>query len=81
MEIQNPHDKFFKAVISQLEYAKELISIRLPKEMKTQLDWEKLRQEPGSFIDEDYKEHFTDALFSMNFLVNSGLQIVSFGKK
>ena len=65
MEIQNPHDKFFKAVISQLEYAKELISIKLPEEMKTQLDWEKLRQEPGSFIDEDYKEHFTDALFSI----------------
>ena len=65
MEIQNPHDKFFKAVISQLEYAKELISIKLPKEMKTQLDWERLRQEPGSFIDEDYKEHFTDALFSI----------------
>ena len=65
MEIQNPHDKFFKAVISQLGYAKELISIKLSKEMKTQLDWERLRQEPGSFIDEDYKEHFTDALFSI----------------
>ena len=67
MEIQNPHDKFFKAVISQLEYAKELISIKLPEEIKTQLDWEKLRQEPGSFIDEDYKEHFTDALFSISY--------------
>ena len=65
MAIQNPHDKFFKAVISQLEYAKGLISIKLPEGMKTQLDWEKLRQEPGSFIDEDYKEHFTDALFSI----------------
>ena len=65
MEIQNPHDKFFRAVISQLKYAKELISIKLPGGMKSQLDWEKLRQEPGSFIDEEYKEHFTDALFSI----------------
>ena len=65
MEIQNPHDKFFKAVISQLKYARELISIKLPEQMKAQLDWEKLRQEPGSFIDEEYKEHFTDALFSI----------------
>ena len=65
MEIQNPHDKFFKAVISQLKYARELISIKLPEQIKAQLDWEKLRQEPGSFIDEEYKEHFTDALFSI----------------
>ena len=66
MEIQNPHDKFFKSVISQIEYARELISIKLPREMKAQLDWEGLRQEPGSFIDEDsYREHFTDALFSI----------------
>ena len=65
MEIQNPHDKFFRAVISQLKYARELISIKLPEQMKAQLDWEKLRQEPGSFIDEEYKEHFTDALFSI----------------
>ena len=65
MAIQNPHDKFFKAVISQIEYAKGLISIKLPEGMKTQLDWGRLRQEPGSFIDEDYKEHFTDALFSI----------------
>ena len=42
-----------------------MISIKLPEEMKTQLDWERLRQEPGSFIDENYKEHFTDALFSI----------------
>ena len=65
MEIQNPHDKFFKAVISQIEYAKELISIKLPEEIKTQLDWEGLRQESGSFIDEKYKESFSDALFSI----------------
>ena len=65
MEIQNPRNKFFKAVISQIKYAKGLISIKLPEEMKTQIDWEGLRQEPGSFIDEDYKEHFTDALFSI----------------
>ena len=65
MEIQNPHDKFFKAVISQLKYARELICLKLPEKMKAQLDWEGLRQEPGSFIDEEYKEHFTDALFSI----------------
>ena len=40
MEIQNPHDKFFKAIISQVKYAKELISIKLPEGMKSQLDWE-----------------------------------------
>ena len=61
MEIQNPHDKFFKSVISQIEYARELISIKLPREMKAQLDWEGLRQEPGSFIDED---SFDTALLS-----------------
>ena len=65
MEIQNPHDKFFKAVISQLKYARELICLKLPEKMKAQFDWEGLRQKPGSFIDEEYKEHFTDALFSI----------------
>ena len=65
MEIQNPHDKFFRAVISQLKYTRELICLKLPEKMKAQLDWEGLRHEPGSFIDEEDKEHFTDTLFSI----------------
>ena len=65
MDIQNPHDKFFKSVISQSEYAGQLISINVPKEISVQLDWKRLRQVPGSFIDERYKESFTDALFSI----------------
>ena len=65
MDIQNPHDKFFRAVISQSEYAGQLISINVPKEISVQLDWKRLRQVPGSFIDEGYKESFTDALFSI----------------
>ena len=65
MDIQNPHDKFFKSVISQSEYAGQLISINVPKEISVQLDWKRLRQVPGSFIDEGYKESFTDALFSI----------------
>ena len=65
MDIQNPHDKFFRAVISQLGYAGQLISINVPKEISAQLDWKRLPQVPGSFIDEDYKGSFTDALFSI----------------
>ena len=65
MDIQNPHDKFFRAIISQPEYAGQLISINVPKEISVQLDWKRLRQVPGSFIDEGYKESFTDALFSI----------------
>ena len=65
MDIQNPHDKFFKSVISQSGYAGQLISINVPKEISVQLDWKRLRQVPGSFIDKGYKESFTDALFSI----------------
>ena len=65
MDIQNPHDKFFKSVISQSEYAGQLISMNVPKEISVQLDWKRLRQMPGSFIDKGYKESFTDALFSI----------------
>ena len=59
------HDKLFKNIIGQKPYAIELFAKVLPKQIANYLDFENLKQEPGSFIDEENKELFTDALFSI----------------
>ncbi len=56
----NHHDAIVKEVLSQKEYAVELLQKRLPAAVSRGLDFSKLRREPGSFIDAAGRERFAD---------------------
>lgn len=66
MSIQNSHDKFIKDILSELTYAVDLLKEILPSEIRQTLDWNTISQESDSFVDDEFHEYFSDALFSVD---------------
>ncbi|MBX3010822.1 MAG: Rpn family recombination-promoting nuclease/putative transposase [Caldilineaceae bacterium] len=65
-EISNPHDRFFREVFSRLELAREFLSKQLPTAIAVTIDWASLSLRPGSFLDEELQQYFSDLLFRAN---------------
>jgi predicted transposase YdaD len=61
--ISTPHDRLFKATFSQPQHGAELLRSVLPPEVVRHIDWNTLRVEPTSFIDEKLRARFSDLLF------------------
>jgi predicted transposase/invertase (TIGR01784 family) len=64
-ELTNPHDRFFKEVFSRPEAARDLLQNYLPEEVTAVLDLSTLELQPGSFVDADLQEHFSDLLYRL----------------
>jgi predicted transposase/invertase (TIGR01784 family) len=62
-----PHDALFKATFSQPQQAAEALRHALPPEVVRLLDFRTLELEPGSFIDDELRPHYTDLLFSVRY--------------
>jgi hypothetical protein len=60
----NAHDLLFRKTFSELEHAASILRTILPPALVARIDWKTLALCPGSFIDEDLAERFTDLLFS-----------------
>jgi predicted transposase/invertase (TIGR01784 family) len=65
-EIANPHDRFFREVFSRLELSREFLSKQLPEAIAASLDFSTLDLRPGSFLDEELQQYFSDLLFRVN---------------
>ena len=63
-DLNNPHDKFFKAAFSILSLAKSLILQFLPQDLLDKFDLETLEIDPNSYIDDELKETFSDLVWS-----------------
>ncbi|MBK8506175.1 MAG: Rpn family recombination-promoting nuclease/putative transposase [Saprospiraceae bacterium] len=61
--INNIHDKFFKAVVADIGFAREFLSQFLPKEVKDIVDLSSLTSEPDGLITHNLQEYFIDAVF------------------
>ena len=62
------HDRFIKAVFSNIENAKSYFRHRLSPELSRKIDIESIRPVPGSFIDEKLQTSFADIVFEAPFL-------------
>ncbi|HQI98659.1 MAG TPA: Rpn family recombination-promoting nuclease/putative transposase, partial [Thermotogota bacterium] len=62
-KITNPHDKFFKEVMSHIEIVRDFLMQYLPPEKARHLDFETLSAEKDSHIGEDLRELFSDLIF------------------
>ncbi len=62
-EISNPHDRFFREVFSRLEWSRDFIRTQLPLAIVETLALETLELRPGSFLDEELQQYFSDLLF------------------
>ncbi len=60
-----PHDALFKETFSDLANARGELASVLPPAVSALVEWDTLRLEPGSFIDDALRETMTDLLFSV----------------
>ena len=65
--IHNPHDKFYKAIFSRPEVAKDFVFRYLPPEITNLLDPDSITLTKDSFIDHALAEQFSDLLYMVNF--------------
>lgn len=65
-DIGNPHDRFFREVFSRLELSSEFLSKQLPPAIAATLDFSTLDLRPGSFLDEELQQYYSDLLFRVN---------------
>ena len=64
MEItNNPHDRFFKEVMSEREIIRDFLQNYLPAEMVRLIDLESITAEKDSFVEKELQEYFSDLLF------------------
>ena len=61
---RQPHDKLFKRIFKNPEYAAEELRELLPPALVSALDWDSLEQESGSYVDEALRDTYSDLVFS-----------------
>ncbi|RKX83136.1 MAG: transposase [Spirochaetes bacterium] len=64
-EIQSPHDKFFRSVMSDGKVARSFLEEYLPEEIKNIIDFNTLYIEKDSFVEKKLKDHRSDLLYSV----------------
>jgi predicted transposase/invertase (TIGR01784 family) len=72
MEINNPHDKFFKQIFSNTENVSDLIRNALPEDIACKIDYSAVKIVNSSFVDENFKESFSDLIVSVKIGSRSG---------
>lgn len=65
LQLHNPHDVIFKKFFSNVKVANKFIKAYITKELKEKCDFSTLKIEPGSFIDEDLRQQYSDILYSL----------------
>lgn len=81
MEIQNPHDKFFKETFSDLSVTKDFLNHYLPTNVIEYIDLDTLTPEKDSFINDELQESFSDLLFKVNICNQEGYVYLLFEHK
>jgi len=65
-EISNPHDRFFREVFSRLAWSRDFLRTQLPSAIVETLALETLELRPGSFLNEELQQYFSDLLFRVS---------------
>lgn len=65
-ELNNPHDRFFKAIFGRTEVAAEFLERFLPPAVAAILDWGTLRAEKETLLDPQLTQHPVDLLYAVN---------------
>ncbi len=62
-EINNPHDRFFKELLSQRANARDFLRYYLPHEIVAEFDLRKIELVSDEFVDEELNQHLADLLY------------------
>jgi len=63
--LHQPHDAFFRKSMSDLRVAKDFFLQHLPHSLQAQIDWEHLKLQNASFLDEHLKRSAADMLYQV----------------
>lgn len=63
--LHQPHDAYFRKVMSELRAAKGFFVQHLPPALQAQIDWDQLKLQNASFLDEHLKRSAADALYQV----------------
>ena len=66
-KINNPHDKYFRTMLSNKDVARDFLEWHLPSFIKDKIDLNSVEPQKDSFVDDNFKKLETDILFSLNF--------------
>lgn len=80
-KVVNPHDKFFKDVFSKKETAVDFLFNTLPADVLQLLDLGTAEIRKDSFIDDEFKEFFSDLLYEVKLAGSVGYIYVLFEHK
>ncbi|MEA3338393.1 MAG: Rpn family recombination-promoting nuclease/putative transposase [Chloroflexota bacterium] len=64
--MSNPHDRFFKQIVSRPEAARSLVLDYLPPDVVALLDESSLVLRKDTFVDAELQEHFSDLLYQVD---------------
>lgn len=65
--MNNPHDKFFKALFSKKQEVTDFVKGFFPREIQEKIDLSSLQPDPSSYVDNRLKEHFSDFVYNCNY--------------
>ena len=81
MKIQNPHDKFFKETMGNVETAKDFLENYLPKSIIQVVNLDTLEPQKDSFVSPELEESFSDLLFQVEILGKESYLYILFEHK
>lgn len=64
IDIHHPHDSFFRASLSNLEVAQDLLKAHLAPELVQQIDWTSLQLTNKSYVDEQLSQFHSDMVYA-----------------
>jgi predicted transposase/invertase (TIGR01784 family) len=67
LQINNPHDKFFKETFSRVDVTKSFIDEVFPSDIREKINLNSLKLTNGSFMDTDLSEHLADLVYEVEY--------------
>ena len=62
-DLKNPHDSFFKELLSLPQNARDFLRYYLPADVVAEFDLRRLELVRDAFVDDSLKEHLADLLY------------------
>ena len=67
-----PHDATFRQFLTQPDIARDFMELHLPAKLRALCDLSTLKLEPGSFVEDDLRQYFSDVLYSLKTTAGDG---------
>ncbi len=72
----NPHDSFFKKLLSQKESASEFLYKTAPEAIVKRLDLKTLQLDTTEYVDEQLQDYFADVVYNCNYKIGKQTETV-----